>query len=1065
MTKALVIFCLLLSLFGCASALAKSTILVGSKANSYINGSEKVRLSKKSSIPNHLIFKEDFDLSNDEALLWFKKQFKLNKSFSFKLLGTETDQLGMQHFRYRQLYDGNEIFGSMLIVHTQAGKVKSINGFNIATINENATVISFNDALNIAKEKLGASVYKWEEFIEEQHYKAIMDNPLATYFPKNEMVYAPKDGVFTEDNYRKCYHIELYASVPMSKQSFYIDASSGEILMTQNHIHEGNANGTATTAYSGTQSIITDSTGTNNYRLRENSRGNGIRTFDMNTGTSYGAAVDFTDSNNVWNNVNAQEDEYATDAHWGSQKTYDYFSVKHGRNGIDGSGYLMRAYIHYDVSVRNAFWNGNYITIGDGNATSTPLTTCDIVGHEWAHGLTDFTSDLIYQNEFGALNESFSDIFGVAIEWYAKPDSANWLIGDEIGAGYFRSMSNPNAKNDPDTYLGTHWYTGTNDNGGVHTNSGVQNFWFYLLTVGGTGTNDNSDNYSVSALGMDTAAAIAFRNNTIYLFPTAEYDDARYYAIQSAIDLYGPCSFEVEQTTNAWHAVGVGDTFVNVVTAGFVADFPENCSAPSTINFTAQGSNAGSYKWYFGDGDSSLLANPTHTFDTLGNYDITLIAYGGSCGNDTLTISNYIKLDPTDTCIAIIGTHNPTECFGVMYDENGPNNNYGDLTNLTSTIAPVNAQTITLNFSSFHYEVGYDYLYVYDGPNTSSPLIGQYDGTALPNGGTITSTGGSITLRQSTDTYVNESGFELDWSCTLPPLLSICDVPEQAFCVSDSIVFTDNSIGSPISYLWNFGDGNTSNAQNPNYAYSMPGSYTVTLVVSDSTLSDTSYCSAFIVANPNVNTEADKTICEGDNVNLRALPFDASYQYNWSNGMSGYSINVSPTVTTDYIATVTNSNGCVGTDTVRVNVLAKPIAELGSDFINCLSNTVVVGNSVDTSTYSYSWNTGNTTSQISLTPAKDTLLIITVTDNNGCSDKDSIFIQSINCPGVCYDTIILNNFNLPDSIYQAEFTIISNAIADSGKVVELKAASGIDLNPGFEIKQGADVYIGIDSCQ
>jgi Zn-dependent metalloprotease len=131
------------------------------------------------------------------------------------------------------------------------------------------------------------------------------------------------------------------------------------------------------------------------------------------------------------------------------------------------------------------------MTYGDGNGTTfTPLTAIDITAHEIAHGLTSNTSNLVYSNESGALNESFSDIFGVSVESFANNNTLNWIIGEDAtpnGNG-IRNMSNPNAFADPDTYLGTNYYTGTQDNGGVHTNSGVQNFWYYLLTVGGTGT-------------------------------------------------------------------------------------------------------------------------------------------------------------------------------------------------------------------------------------------------------------------------------------------------------------------------------------------------------------------------------------------------------------------------------------------------------------------------------------------------------------------------------------------------------------------------------------------------
>ena len=192
----------------------------------------------------------------------------------------------------------------------------------------------------------------------------------------------------------------------------------------------------------------------------------------MNQGDVYGNAVDFTDTDNNWNNVNTNLDEYATDAHWGAEMTYDYYLNNHGRNSIDDNGLALKSYIHYQAGPNpffNAFWNGNWMTYGDGNGNNvTPLTSMDIAAHEVTHGLTQHTASLIYQGESGALNESFSDIFGTCIENFARPSNWNWTLGEDIGT-IFRSMSNPNTFNDPDTYMGTYWIPTDTvfDNGGV----------------------------------------------------------------------------------------------------------------------------------------------------------------------------------------------------------------------------------------------------------------------------------------------------------------------------------------------------------------------------------------------------------------------------------------------------------------------------------------------------------------------------------------------------------------------------------------------------------------------
>ena len=121
-------------------------------------------------------------------------------------------------------------------------------------------------------------------------------------------------------------------------------------------------------------------------------------------------------------------------------------------------------------------------------------------------------------------------------------------------------MSNPNNKSHPDTYLGNFWYTLTGDNGGVHTNSGVQNFMYYLLVSGGTGTNDTGTPYQVTGIGFDKARRIAYHTLTNYLTSTSGYPAARNAWVNAAAQLYGDCSFEAIQAGRAWAAAGINPT-------------------------------------------------------------------------------------------------------------------------------------------------------------------------------------------------------------------------------------------------------------------------------------------------------------------------------------------------------------------------------------------------------------------------------------------------------------------------------------------------------------------------
>ena len=573
-----------------------------------------------------------------------------------------TDKLGELHIRYKHYYQGTPVVGSQLIAHFKDGKMHSYNG-QLLPVDLGLPALSEVRALTKALEAVAAEKYSWEDEAEVEMLRSWTNDSNASYYPTGELVYAVRNFGLTQESQGKkaelCYRFSISAIEPLLKQEIYIHAGSGEVWAVQDLIHVTDVPGTANTKYRGVRPIVADSVSPGNYRLRESGRGGGIETYNMQTGTSYAAAVDFTDADNYWNNYNAQFDEIAGDAHFGAEVTYDYFQDKFSRNSFDNNGAKIRSYVHYRSNYSNAFWNGAVMTYGDGNGTSvTPLTSIDVCGHEISHAVTTHSAGLIYSYESGALNESFSDIFGNAIEYYADSNQFNWRIGEDIlvsGNG-IRNMANPNTHGDPDTYQGTFWHTAATDNGGVHTNSGVQNFWFYLLCEGGTGTNDNGDAYVVDSLGIEKAEAVAYRNLTVYLGPSSQYDDARYYAIRSAADLFGECSDEVIAVTNAWYAVGVGPEYDSLeVTADFSAD-TLFCRGNELVQFSNRSTNAQSYEWDFGDGNGSTVTHPVHQYFAQGSFDVQLIAEACFGSNrDTMFKSAYVVIDSSrDICNAIL---------------------------------------------------------------------------------------------------------------------------------------------------------------------------------------------------------------------------------------------------------------------------------------------------------------------------------------------------------------------------------------------------------------------------
>ena len=276
------------------------------------------------------------------------------------------------------------------------------------------------------------------------------------------------------------------------------------------------------------------------------------------------------------------------DIHWGMQKTIDYFSNTFGRNGFDNNGHVVinLAFPPQDsimfTDLNNAAAQHTfepyfmYYGEGDGGTIYNPVVSLDVMAHEFTHLVTGHNGNggLDYKAESGALNESFSDIMAMGVMQFTK-GICPWTIGADVivPVSNIRSMSNPKSSMggydpQPDTYQSPNYWKDTsnpsqaNDQGWVHTNSGVQNYWFYLLSEGGSGTNDIGNSYNVIGIGIDKGIQIAYRNLIYYLAPNATFEDSRNGSIQAAIDLYGRDSQEHQSVMNAWHAVGVGDRYV-----------------------------------------------------------------------------------------------------------------------------------------------------------------------------------------------------------------------------------------------------------------------------------------------------------------------------------------------------------------------------------------------------------------------------------------------------------------------------------------------------------------------
>ncbi|MDO7885695.1 M4 family metallopeptidase [Hymenobacter cheonanensis] len=521
--------------------------------------------------------------------LVLRQQLALGTNDQLKPARTETDQLGFSHQKFEQFYKGVKVEHATYTAHSRGGQIETLSGdFEKIEVANVTPSLSADAALARAMAFVGAKKYMWQDAREEAGLKVMESDPAATYKPQGELVLVRDARQNAETGpLVLAWKLNVYAEQPVSRAYIYVDAHSGEIVLKDDIIKhstrstKGTHNTTATaatatfaTAYSGNRSLA-DETATGGYHLREYTRGLGIETYNCKKGSSYTSATDFIDADNSWTEYNnANYDNVAGDAHFGAQSTYDYWKGVFGRNSYDNAGAKIKSYVHFDdtpgdgVGYENAYWNGSVMTYGDGASTFKPLTALDVCGHEIGHAVCEKTANLTYSNESGAMNEGLSDIWGASVEKYTVDKytltgKSTYLIGEEImkAGGALRSMSSPGTYGQPAYYKGTNWYTGTADNGGVHTNSGVLNYWYYLISAGKSGTNEKGAAFAVTGIGLTDAAKITFRMESVYMTASSTYANARTYSIQAATDLFGATSTQTQSVTNAWAAVGIGAAY------------------------------------------------------------------------------------------------------------------------------------------------------------------------------------------------------------------------------------------------------------------------------------------------------------------------------------------------------------------------------------------------------------------------------------------------------------------------------------------------------------------------
>jgi Zn-dependent metalloprotease len=455
---------------------------------------------------------------------------------------SQQDELGFQHIRMSQQYLGIPVIGAELIVHVNdQDQVYMVNGSF-----QPDTAISI-DPLVTAEQAARVGL------VEQQGRK--------------NMRLAARPALVIYNGRLAWYYVIKHGGKVPGMWLYSVDAQTGELLNRYNNIQfAAPVQGSGMEAVvSGQRLVGEDGTVVSMQGFWE-SNGNGryfLYSFTNLWGIYDEDAADWQQqTTSTW----ASNDPPAVSCALNMEYTQDFVATVLGRNSFDNNGAFAKATVHGGTNLVNAYWTGNALYFGDGDGvTAAPLTSLDVVAHEYGHALTQYTSHLNYQNESGALNEAYSDIHATAVEFASQDDGtaaypgveagkADWLIGEDcwLESTALRDMRNPQRYNHPSYYHGTYWYFGTGDNGGVHYNSGVANFAFYLLAMGGNGSNDGHP-YSITGIGIQEAAAVALRANYFYHTSTAQYADARTAWIQAAYDL----GYDFQTVAAVWTACGV----------------------------------------------------------------------------------------------------------------------------------------------------------------------------------------------------------------------------------------------------------------------------------------------------------------------------------------------------------------------------------------------------------------------------------------------------------------------------------------------------------------------------
>ena len=588
-----------------------------------------------------LYFRKNAKVKPNELFSTYREAMGLGKEDDMKIIKSQEDDMGYSHNIYEQRYKGILIQNAGFSEHFKNGYVEVAHGKIIEKLNIDVVPsLKEAEALQVALDSIGAKEYAWQNPKAEKALQIESNDPSATYFPKGQLVITNvKNEVFLAENYRLAWVFEVNASSPLANQYIYIDAHNGRIIKRRDmELH----NGPAQTLYYGTQNIDTQFQGFwygNQFRLMADDNGRNIHTKKGSSGWNNLGEVN--DADDVWTGENTD----ATTAHWTVSKAWDFYQGYFNRNGCDGSGARVLVKSESNGTSSQLELNDWRIKFNPAPVSSNQQSTVDIAAHEFTHGVLHYTCGPgsngndpdMSVGENGAIAESLGDIMGLMAERYTLGASANNLTHGEDCGFVFRRFDSRNF-NIPDpnsslfgqpfpTAFGQAGWIDPNsntDDGGVHINCAVMNFWFYLLTQGGS-----QNNITVNPIGYDKAAQIVYRAiNCGYLSNTSDFFGAREATMRAALELYGGCTIEDIEVANAWAAVSVGGVKLCPVSIYGPNNSDVICVPISnfTYYFSASEFSNSTFSWTYPNGwtaqaSGNYLGVSSFGYSTVGDYE------------------------------------------------------------------------------------------------------------------------------------------------------------------------------------------------------------------------------------------------------------------------------------------------------------------------------------------------------------------------------------------------------------------------------------------------------------